>query len=64
MNTDDAFFSGEMPFYYVEELPTEYREDLWQYRLRQHVFTTFDWEADKTVDNLYQLPDGRVVQLN
>ena len=64
LDSGDDFFSDEMPFYYVEELPTEYREDLWQYRLRQHVYTSFTWGLDADLMNLFHLSNGRIVQLN
>lgn len=58
-------FSGlGKQFYYIEDLPTEYREDLWQYRLAQHVYTTFRWQIDRPISNLFQLADQRIVQLN
>lgn len=50
-----SFWENETPFMYFERLPKDFDTALFQYNLKDSVFTTFCLKQSANIDNLYHL---------
>ena len=50
-------------FMFFENLPTGYDSRLMQYELKSFAYTDWQLKQNYKIENLYQLPDGKVIQV-
>lgn len=61
----DLFAPVESSFAYFERLPVNFDEQLFQYRMKNFVYTSFKLKPGSNIPNLYHLPqENGYVQLN